>query len=125
MRLTRVVLPAPFGPMRPRISPGWIARSTPPVATSPPKRLVSPCGCSSAAPAPASRLADAFAEEAGRPHQQDKDNEQEAVDVLIRCADERGAKGFDETQQHARDQRAGDRPESADDNDLEAFHRGD
>src|SRR5215831_9452418 len=124
MRLTRVVLPAPFGPMRPRISPASIARSMPPVARSPPKRLVRPSVCSSAATAPASRLADAFAEEAGRTHQQDQDDEQEAVDVLIRGGDERGAEGFDDAQQHACDQRAGYRPEPADDDDLEAFHRG-
>src|SRR5207247_11171763 len=40
MQLTKVVLPAPLGPMTPRISPLPMVRSTPPTAARPPKRLV-------------------------------------------------------------------------------------
>ncbi len=35
-RLTKVVLPAPLGPMMARISPGMTAKSTPSTAFSPP-----------------------------------------------------------------------------------------
>src|SRR6266540_6804770 len=42
MQLTNVVLPAPLGPMTPRISPLRIMRSTPATAASPPKRFVIP-----------------------------------------------------------------------------------
>ena len=35
--LKRVVFPAPFGPMTPRISPCFISNDIPPKATSPPK----------------------------------------------------------------------------------------
>src|SRR6476661_8772191 len=40
MTLKRVVLPAPLGPMMPRISPGAARRLTSFTAVSPPKRLV-------------------------------------------------------------------------------------
>src|SRR5687768_14072735 len=40
MALNNVVLPAPFGPIRPTISPGSTVRSTASSATSPPKRSV-------------------------------------------------------------------------------------
>ena len=43
IRFTRVLLPAPFGPMSPTTSPASIARSTWSTATSRPKSLVSPC----------------------------------------------------------------------------------
>src|ERR1017187_7730006 len=42
MQLTNVVLPAPFGPRTPRISPRRIVRSTPSSAARPPKRFVMP-----------------------------------------------------------------------------------
>src|SRR5262245_5683614 len=42
MQLIMVVLPDPFGPIRPRRSPSPRWRSTPFSATNPPKRLVSP-----------------------------------------------------------------------------------
>src|SRR5262249_23261984 len=42
MRLTIVLLPEPFGPMRPTISPRGTARSIPSTARTPPKCLVSP-----------------------------------------------------------------------------------
>ena len=41
-QLTRVVLPAPFGPMMPTISPRWMVRSISRMAIKPPKRLVMP-----------------------------------------------------------------------------------
>jgi len=42
MQLKHVVLPEPFGPISPRISPGVISKETPRRARKPPKRLVSP-----------------------------------------------------------------------------------
>src|SRR5713101_7748468 len=42
MQLKAVVLPEPFGPMRPRISPFLTSKDTPLRAVNPPKRLVSP-----------------------------------------------------------------------------------
>ena len=50
IRLNIVLLPAPFGPSRPRISPARTCRLTPPTATSPPKRLVASVTSSSVAP---------------------------------------------------------------------------
>src|SRR5690348_9532046 len=38
--LKQVVLPAPFGPISPRISPLYRVKSTPSRATTPPKRMV-------------------------------------------------------------------------------------
>ena len=40
--LKKVVLPAPFGPIRPTIAPSGIVKSTPLTATSPPKRRTTP-----------------------------------------------------------------------------------
>src|SRR3989442_12096744 len=37
-----VVLPAPFGPKGPRISPGWISNDTPSTAGNSPNRFVRP-----------------------------------------------------------------------------------
>src|SRR2546428_3885585 len=42
MQLTSVVLPDPFGPIRPRISPAARVRSTPASAATPPNRLTTP-----------------------------------------------------------------------------------
>src|SRR3990172_1227049 len=42
MRLNSVVLPAPFGPMIARRSPGWISRLTSSTARSPPNAFVTP-----------------------------------------------------------------------------------
>src|SRR4051812_50117345 len=41
MTLKQVVFPAPFGPMRPRISPAWMWKLTSSSAVRPPKRKVS------------------------------------------------------------------------------------
>src|SRR4029450_8651531 len=46
-QLMRVVLPEPFGPMRPKRSPALTDRLTPFSAVKPPKRLTSPCTSSS------------------------------------------------------------------------------
>src|SRR5690606_24816058 len=40
MALKQVVLPAPFGPIKPRISPLWMVKDTSSRATTPPKRSV-------------------------------------------------------------------------------------
>src|SRR5438270_10486460 len=42
IRLKIVVLPEPFGPIRPRISPGLTAKDTPLTARNPPNRLARP-----------------------------------------------------------------------------------
>ena len=42
MQLKIVLLPDPFGPMRPRISPSETSNDTSLTAVKPPKRLVSP-----------------------------------------------------------------------------------
>ena len=42
MQLNAVVLPEPFGPMSPRISPGLTSKDTEFSAVNPPNRLVSP-----------------------------------------------------------------------------------
>ncbi len=54
---TRLVLPAPFGPIRAWISPGRTSRSTWSVATSAPKRLTRPCTCNRAGDVRASLMA--------------------------------------------------------------------
>src|SRR3979409_1365648 len=46
--LNSVVLPEPFGPIRPTISPSFTAKSTPARATRPPKRQVTPLQASTA-----------------------------------------------------------------------------
>src|SRR5438132_10105338 len=52
IRLKIVVLPEPFGPMRPRISPGLTANDTPLTARNPPNRLARPATSSTLAPVP-------------------------------------------------------------------------
>src|SRR5262245_9242182 len=47
-RLKQVVLPAPFGPIRPTISPSSTLMSTRLTAASPPKYLVRLCACNRA-----------------------------------------------------------------------------
>src|SRR6185312_7627944 len=70
-----------------------------------------------------SGLPAAFAEQPIRTEQQYQQHQQEAVDVLIRRRDERGAKAFHDAKEQAADQRAGDRAQSSDNDDLEALHR--
>src|SRR5205085_7772998 len=50
IRLKIVVLPEPFGPIRPRISPGLTAKDTPLTARNPPNRLLRPATSSTSAP---------------------------------------------------------------------------
>src|SRR5216684_1463604 len=52
MQFTNVVLPDPFGPIRPRISPRPSLRSTPASAAIPPNRFASPAISSTAPGAP-------------------------------------------------------------------------
>src|SRR5689334_19707042 len=47
MRLNMVVLPAPFGPMMPKISRSFTSKVTSRTAARPPKNFVSPSTCSS------------------------------------------------------------------------------
>ena len=54
-----------------------------------------------------------------------EDDEQKAVDVLIGRRNEGGAQAFDHTQQQAADERARDRAQTADDDDLKALDGGD
>src|SRR6266536_5092103 len=77
MTLKRVVLPAPFGPMMPTISPGAARSETSPTAVSPPKRLVTASSSSIAA-----RGADALAEPSDQAlrDQADHHDEEAAVD---------------------------------------------
>src|SRR4051794_29129539 len=53
MQLKSVVLPAPFGPIRPTMLPGATSNDTPSSATMPPKRTATSCTRSSACPASA------------------------------------------------------------------------
>src|SRR6266568_2051328 len=125
MRLSSVVLPAPFGPMMPRISPGATAKLTPSTAASPPKRFARSLVSSSAVMAPRSGLPHAFPEQTGRAQQQHDDDQQTAVDVLIRRREERRAQRFDDAEQDAGHERAGNRAQAADHDDLEALDGGD
>ncbi len=50
IRLNTVLLPAPLGPISPRISPLFISNETSFTATSPPNRLTSPLTSSSVPP---------------------------------------------------------------------------
>jgi hypothetical protein len=49
MQLNSVVLPEPFGPISPRISPSRTSKETPLSAVNPPKRLVTPATLSMSA----------------------------------------------------------------------------
>src|SRR5579864_8729290 len=96
MRLASVVLPAPLGPISPRISPASTARLTRLVARTPPKRLLRSWVSISAAIDRGSGLAPALAEQSGRTKQQHQQHQQEAIGVLVGCGDEGGAQRFDD-----------------------------
>src|SRR5262245_29508636 len=117
-RLTSVVLPAPLGPIRPRISPGATEKSTALVATSPPKRLdrrwVARIGARSAI----SRLPHPLSEQPARTQQQDGKQQHESVGILIGRRDHHGAERFDDAEEEPGNQRARDRAEAADHDDL-------
>src|SRR5208282_1438905 len=122
-RLTNVVLPAPLGPISPRISPRSSRIETSSLATRPPKRLVRPRVSRSLAML--SRLPRPLAEETGRAQQEDEKHEREAIGVLIRRRDEGGTQAFDDAEHEPADERPRDRAEPADHDDLEALDRGD
>src|SRR5436190_20889292 len=60
-------------------------------------------------------------EEPRRPDDQQTDQEHEAVEVLVGGRQEHRAQRLDEAEEHATDDRAQDRAETADDDDLEAL----
>src|SRR5579884_2837220 len=119
IRLTSVVLPAPLGPIRPRISSGIRWRVTSWLATRPPKRLLTP--------STASRASDGtgtLPEEAGGTDQQERDQEQEPVRVLVGGRDQGRAQGLGQAEHETSHQCLPDRAEAADDDDLEALGGG-
>src|SRR4051812_5291473 len=73
--LKKVVLPDPLGPMRPRISPSWTARSSPWSATTPPNLRVSAVHWSRAAISGAAQTAQWTRDDAVRPEEEDEDDE--------------------------------------------------
>src|ERR1043166_7917252 len=91
MQLNSVVLPAPFGPMSPTISPGSMASDTSRFASRPPKRLVAASTLSRAAmalskaqpPGPRQR------EQAGRTERRDDDNDEAVHDQVDAAPGER------------------------------------
>src|SRR4051794_24335767 len=72
IRLSSVVLPEPFGPKMPRISPSAIAKETSATAVRPPNRLLSPATSSGTAAPQCQRPDDALR------HQQDHQDEDAA-----------------------------------------------
>src|SRR5688500_12156803 len=77
--LKRVVLPAPFGPMSPRISPVRRDRDTLSTAVTPPKRTVIPSALSALCITTPDEVARQLADDAAR-QEQDDDQDEEAVD---------------------------------------------
>src|SRR6185437_15639582 len=83
----KVVLPAPFGPIRATISPAWTSRETPSTAFRPPNDLLMPL-TSSMAPSsmaihPAEQAGQAVGQTADNQHQHDTvDDQAERLDVL-------------------------------------------
>src|SRR5262245_45693110 len=76
--LKSVVLPQPFGPIRPRLAPGASDRSTGPSASTPPKRTVKPSSCNSIEEPLAETgqaIDGALVEQAARPHDQQHDDQ--------------------------------------------------
>src|SRR6185437_3387320 len=97
MRLSSVVLPEPFGPNTPTMLPSSRPNEMSDTAVSPPKRLVR-CRTSSSTPAPRSEAHDAAR------HQQDGENQDEAVDEQPRLGVD-----VDHVRQRSQHQRADDR----------------
>src|SRR5881396_3062477 len=96
MQLNSVVLPAPFGPMSPTISPGSMASDTSRLASRPPKRLLAASTLSKAAmalrrrarrrpPPEAQPAGPRQREQAGRTERRDDDDD-EAVDDQVDAA---------------------------------------
>src|SRR5882672_1717763 len=63
----------------------------------------------------------ALAEQAGGPEDEERDQQQEAVEVFIGRRDEDGPERFDHAEQHAAHDATEDGAEPADDDDLEAL----
>src|SRR5436305_5455885 len=81
--LISVVLPAPFGPMTAWISPGATESDTSPVATMPPKRLVSPLVSSTGSATPArSHREEPVQTGLREQHDQDQDRAEHGLPVL-------------------------------------------
>src|SRR6185436_16336454 len=78
MALKSVVLPQPFGPIRPRLAPVASDRSTAPSDSTPPKRTVNPSSCNSIDQPFAEggkAMHGALVEQAARPHDQQHGNQ--------------------------------------------------
>src|SRR5580704_818798 len=95
--LSSVVLPDPFGPKMPMISPFSMANDTSDTATRPPKRLVRFSTLSSTDPPPG-KSGDEPDDAAW--HQQDDEDEDHAVD-----GDPQFGRQFDQMRQRRQDQR--------------------
>src|SRR3972149_12311008 len=126
----KVVLPDPFGPIRPRTSPCRSVMSTPLTATRPPKRTISLAVSSTTFES--SRRASiglgqspAFAEQALWPDDEHDEEEEEPVDVPQTCSEEDGSQALDEPEQDPGDRSAGHRPQPPDNDDFESLDRGD
>src|SRR5882672_3128751 len=124
MRLMSVVLPAPFGPMRPSASPSAMLRSTRSTAVTPPKRFVRPTVSSNIRGSDAGELSRAadLDERHQAARQIDDDDQQdralEDVAVILQ-----GAK---QLRQRSEQTRAEDRPkhvrDTPDDGEHEYLH---
>src|SRR5207247_11339498 len=99
MQLNSVVLPAPFGPMRPTISPGSMASDTSRLASRPPKRLLAASTLSKAAmalcrrarrpPPKAQPAGPRQREQAGWTERRDDDDDEAVDDQVDAAAGER------------------------------------
>src|SRR6185503_15790623 len=96
MQLNSVVLPAPFGPMRPTISPASMLNDTSRLASRPPNRLVEDSRLSSEAIALRRRrtsqsqpAAPGQGEQPGRTERRDDDDDEPVDDQVDAAAGER------------------------------------
>src|SRR5690554_1559231 len=111
--LKRVVLPAPLGPMRPRISDGLSDRETLSTATTPPKRTVMFSALSASGIAPPNQPAIEFADDAAGKEENDQEDENsvnQQIGLGEACAEDFA--GAD--QQNRADEAAPDRAPSPD-----------
>src|SRR6266542_963835 len=119
MTLKSVVLPAPFGPMMPRISPGEARSETLPTAVSPPKRFVT--ASSSSMKAHGAKALAEPADQAPRDEAHDQD-QQAAIDDQVDAdeaapdiAEGREEEGFERGDEDGSHERAHGRADAADD----------
>src|SRR5437879_6307887 len=127
MTLKSVVLPAPLGPMMPRISPGAARRLTSLTAVRPPKRLVT-ASSSSIAPHRAQPLPDPADQALG--HEAHDHDEQAAVDDQVdadeprlEVAERRAQVGLERGDEERAHERADRGAEPADDAVQREAHR--